>query len=400
MATRSEIQTGLEITANVEGMQNIQQLTTSIEQAGSETANLSKEAEKLANQWKEVQSNQELINHYKSLKSALSENNQEIKYTEQAMRQLNTMMANGIVTSEQEEYKKLEKQLQKLNEERRNLSQSLRKTSSDMYEAGISVRNLANYERELKIQSEQAQQGLHQLNAEAQRLHTLSQARVTLGLDTDDKARQEIQRVTKAYEELKRSGTLSQSELARATDLHITRIRELEASLQQTRPSIMEIGSEISNLVGKAGGLAYLTKEAMAFETAMASVKKVTDGTPEQYEQLASGIKNLAGELGVMPNKLAEIAAQGGQAGIALEKLPQFTKMAAEMSVAFGISSESAGEMASKISNVFGIPLEKMSELNDAINTLGNTTAAKEAEISEVLMRIGGNAKQFGLAAE
>lgn len=122
MATRSEIQTGLEITANVEGMQNIQQLTTSIEQAGSETANLSKEAEKLANQWKEVQSNQELINHYKSLKSALSENKQEIKHTEQAMRQLNTMMANGIVTSEQEEYKKLEKQLQKLNEERRNLT--------------------------------------------------------------------------------------------------------------------------------------------------------------------------------------------------------------------------------------------------------------------------------------
>ena len=34
------------------------------------------------------------------------------------------------------------------------------------------------------------------------------------------------------------------------------------------------------------------------------------------------------------------------------------------------------------------------------INTLGNTSAAKESEIVDVMQRIGGQAKQFGLATE
>lgn len=160
-----------------------------------------------------------------------------------------------------------------------------------------------------------------------------------------------------------------------------------------------ELLGGLKNLTA-VGGLGMAAKEAMEFETAMAGVKKVAEGTDEQYATLANSLKELSQEMGIMPAALADIAAAGGQMGVAMERLPEFTRMAAQMSVAFNLTAEQAGEIAAKTSNVFGLQLDEMERVGDAINTLGNTTAAKEAEIAQVLLRIGGAAKQFGLTAE
>ena len=45
-------------------------------------------------------------------------------------------------------------------------------------------------------ESEQAQAALGELTAEAERLNAIAQARVTLGIDTDDNARRQIEEVT------------------------------------------------------------------------------------------------------------------------------------------------------------------------------------------------------------
>ena len=212
---------------------------------------------------------------------------------------------------------------------------------------------------------------------------------------------QEIQQLEQSITQLRQHGTQTQNQLAQATQQHTQEIQQLEQSLQRVRPTLAQVAQDLAQLGSGAGGLAYAAREAMGFEAAMAQVAKVTEGTPEQYAQLTEQIQQLAQQLGIMPAQLAQIAAQGGQMGLTLAQLPKFTQMAAEMSVAFGISSEAAGEFAAKIKNVFGFErLEEIERLGDAINALGNTTAAKEAQISEVLMRIGGNAKQFGLTAQ
>ena len=69
----------------------------------------------------------------------------------------------------------------------------------------------------------------------------------------------------------------------------------LEASLQDAAPSLWEIVKGVTEIGKSAGGLAYAANEAMKFESAMAQVKKVTEGTPEQYAQLSAAIKDLAG---------------------------------------------------------------------------------------------------------
>ncbi|ULJ61073.1 phage tail tape measure protein [Wielerella bovis] len=398
--TDSIIKAGIQISTQVGGGEQIDKLVKSIAETSDETSQLSQEAQKLAQEWQKAQQNTALITHYKTVKSSLADNREEIAHTEQQLRKLDVQMSNGKTKEQQQQFNQLKEKLVQLNQQKRALSENLRQTSIAMNEAGISSKHLANNQKYFADQAQKTEQKLQELNQQAQKTQQIAQSKAILGMDVDDRARKEIAELDKAFADLKRNGGLSQAELARAAQLHAKKVGEIEQSLQRVKPSLSEVAQGVAGIVGQAGGLTYVAKQAIEFESAMASVKKVTDGTPEQYAKLSSEIKTMAGELGVLPAELAEIAAAGGQANVALEELPKFTRMAAEMAVAFKIPAEQAGDMAAKIGNVFQIPISKVGELMDAVNVLGNNTAAKEAEISNVLMRIGGNAKQFGLVAE
>ncbi|MDO4434842.1 MAG: phage tail tape measure protein [Cardiobacteriaceae bacterium] len=161
------------------------------------------------------------------------------------------------------------------------------------------------------------------------------------------------------------------------------------------------IGSLNSTLVAVgASDLGKAIKQAIDFESAMAGVKKVVEGTPEEFQKLNEQIQQLGVDLGLGSVAVAELAAAGGQLGVPIDELAKFSEMAGKMSVAFNMTADEAGNAAAKLANVFNIPVLEVEKLGDAINTLGNNTAAKEREIVEAMLRIGGSARQFGLAEE
>ncbi len=313
---------------------------------------------------------------------------------------LEKSMRGGGTQQQQADLAKLRAESERLAKSETELTGKLYAARDAMSVSGVSVKNLAAEEARLSSESAAATAQLDRLTAEAQTLKAIADAKIQLGIDTDDKARQEIQKTKDAYELLKNSGTLSHEELARAAQLQESKVRELEASLKGVKPSIAEVASEIQGLVGGAGGLAFATREAMKFETAMAGVKKVADGTDEQYAQLSDELKKMGAELGISAAEMAELAAAGGQLGIPIEKLSEFTAIASKMSVAFGMSAEEAGNAAATIANVFQLPIGEVEKLGDAINVLGNNTAAREKDIVAAMARIGGTAKQFGLVAD
>ena len=244
-----------------------------------------------------------------------------------------------------------------------------------------------------------------QLGSVSHELSALEGARVTIGLDADNRARQEITQLDHALEQLRASGTLTEEELARATQLHAERVGELreqlgEVGAEESAERFSDMAQGLAEVVAAGGGLAGVVAEAVQFEAAMASVKKAVDATPEAMAHLSSQVKELAIELGMVPEAVAEITAAGGRLGVAFEDLPEFTRLAGQMAVAFDMTAEAAGDSAAKLANVFQIPLAEVRALGDAINTLGNNTAAREGEIVEALNRIGGSARQFGLATE
>nr|DAW67407.1 MAG TPA: minor tail protein [Caudoviricetes sp.] len=396
----ANIQAGLEIKAGVSGVENIDALAQSIEAAGIDTGKLTTEAKELGATLAKAQAQQAAIAEYKALSAELDNTAKEMRALDELTATLEKSMRGGGTQQQQADLAKLRAESERLAKSETELTGKLYAARDAMSVSGVSVKNLAAEEARLSSESAAATAQLDRLTAEAQTLKAIADAKIQLGIDTDDKARQEIQKTKDAYELLKNSGTLSHEELARAAQLQEGKVRELEASLKGVKPSISEIASEVQGLVGKAGGLAFAAKEAMKFETAMAGVKKVAEGTDEQYAKLSDELKKMSAEFGISAAEMADLAAAGGQLGIPIEKLSEFTAIASKMSVAFGMTAEEAGNAAATIANVFQLPIGEVEKLGDAINVLGNNTAAREKDIVAAMARIGGTAKQFGLAAD
>ena len=385
----NRISAELLITAGVDGMQHLDRLIERIGEAGGETGQLTDAAAQLRQEWDSLSADDQ-AKRLHDLAEAANQAANDVGIIGQRAREAGEELddlSKAKITLGLDNDEKIKQQIEEVNAAFRLLQEQGGLTHEELMRA-------ADHHR-ARLQELEAE--LSRIGPE---LDDLSKAKITLGIDNDDNVRKQIEEVTEAYKLLREEGNLSHEELVRATEAHRARVEELEAQLGRVRPSLEDIAAGVGKMVGAFAGLTSIAKDAMEFETAMAGVKKVVDGTPEQMASLAGQVKNLAYELGMVPEAVAEIAAQGGQLGVAFADLPEFTRLAGQMSVAFGMTAGQAAEAAAKISNVFGISLAEMRQLGDAINVLGNNTAAKEAEISEALLRIGGTAKQFGLAAE
>ncbi len=167
---------------------------------------------------------------------------------------------------------------------------------------------------------------------------------------------------------------------------------------QLAKQSAISIGSAVSTLSGLSGAVVGISKPAIAFESAMADVKKVVDfKTPDGFKKLSGDLLELTRTLPMTGEELAAIAASGGQLGVAEEDIKAFTTTIAKMSVAFDMSAEDSGDAMAKLANVYKIPISEIGKLGDAINELSNSSPAKASDIVSTLGRIGGVAKQFGL---
>lgn len=378
----NRLDVGLLIHAGVEGLDQLDRVIGELDQTGESTEQLRTEAARLRQQWDNLSPDEQAA-ALERLGRATNDATQRVREVREELDDL----SKAKITLGLDNDEKIKQQIEEVNAAFRLLQEQGGLTHEELMRA-------ADHHR-ARLQELEAE--LSRIGPE---LDDLSKAKITLGIDNDDNVRKQIEEVTEAYKLLREEGNLSHEELVRATEAHRARVEELEAQLGRVRPSLEDIAAGVGKMVGAFAGLTSIAKDAMEFETAMAGVKKVVDGTPEQMASLAGQVKNLAYELGMVPEAVAEIAAQGGQLGVAFADLPEFTRLAGQMSVAFGMTADQAAEAAAKISNVFGISLAEMRQLGDAINVLGNNTAAKEAEISEALLRIGGTAKQFGLAAE
>ncbi|MCR6673221.1 phage tail tape measure protein [Devosia ginsengisoli] len=142
-------------------------------------------------------------------------------------------------------------------------------------------------------------------------------------------------------------------------------------------------------------------RDAMAFESAMADVRKVVDfGSEGAFKDFQAELIALSKRIPISVNGLAQIAAAAGQAGIAGEDLIRFTEAAAKVGVAFDISADEAGEAMAKMMTGLGITIDEAVLLTDAMNHLSNAQASSAAEVLDVVRRVGAQAKMFGFTAE
>lgn len=171
-----------------------------------------------------------------------------------------------------------------------------------------------------------------------------------------------------------------------------------KAAMDELRSQRQAMRSDAMDAIG-IGATAFVpVKLAIDFESAMSDVKKVVDfDTPDGFQKLSDDIMRMSRYLPLSVEQLAQIAASGGQLGVAAKDIPAFVEQIAKMATAFDMSAESAGDSMAKLANVYGIPIAQIGRLGDAINQLSNESPAKASDIVATLGRVGGVAKQFGL---
>ena len=172
----------------------------------------------------------------------------------------------------------------------------------------------------------------------------------------------------------------------------------IQTRLELERGSREKMRSEVMGVIASVGTVIMPIKVAMDFETSMAEVRKVVDfDTPQQFKQMGDDLLQMTHRIPMAGRELAQIAASGGQLGIARKDIAGFTETVAKMSVAFDMAADQAGDSMAKLANVYKIPIAQIGRLGDAINHLSNSSPAKAENIINALERVGGVAKQFGL---
>ena len=172
----------------------------------------------------------------------------------------------------------------------------------------------------------------------------------------------------------------------------------IQTRLELERGSREKMRSEVMGVIAAVGTVIMPIKVAMDFESSMAEVRKVVDfDTPQQFKQMGDDLLQMTHRIPMAGRELAQIAASGGQLGIARKDIAGFTETVAKMSVAFDMAADQAGDSMAKLANVYKIPIAQIGRLGDAINHLSNSSPAKASDLVNTLGRVGGVAKQFGL---
>ncbi|WXG20582.1 phage tail tape measure protein [Campylobacter concisus] len=184
-------------------------------------------------------------------------------------------------------------------------------------------------------------------------------------------------------------------------DLQRATKAKIRLDMDEAKQKLANLKTEIVASAASVAIIAAPIKSAIDFESSMADVKKVVDFKDDnEIKGFSNEILKMSQVIPMTADGLTQVAAAGGQMGLAKDELLKFTEMAAKTAVAFDITAEIAGDTIGKIKNILSLSLDETGEMMDAINHLSNNNAAKASEIVEVMKRIAGIGKQVGLAKE
>lgn len=160
-------------------------------------------------------------------------------------------------------------------------------------------------------------------------------------------------------------------------------------------------------LVGIGGALAVSAKAAIDFESSLAGVAKTTDLAGSAFAKAGSplaafgqALRSLSLRIPINVNELAAIAEAGGQLGIQVPNLIEFTEVMAAMGVSTNISATEAAEGFARFANIMGTSQDQFGRLGSIVVDLGNKFATTEAEILHFGTRLAPIGKTVGMTEE
>ncbi|WP_052081020.1 tape measure protein [Pseudomonas sp. ML96] len=261
-------------------------VTADLDSAVREVAGFRKEYAELV---KQVEKPLRQVNATRELEKALEATGTQARQTKQRLVELQAELIRTDNPSAQlqESFRATGKELQQLQRQEAMQANQLARMRAELKAAGVDTTRLAAEQRRLNAEMDQALstgrqdaavRGIREraaalkLQAAAQRQANLEAARENLGVNQFRAAQQEIHRATQQYEQLRRSGKLTNQELVVAQQQLTARIRESREALQGLNGSGSGFGG---GLVAGAGGALALTAVARSYIQITDEAKKM-----------------------------------------------------------------------------------------------------------------------------
>lgn len=224
--------------------------------------------------------------------------------------------------------------------------------------------------------------------------------------ETAQRSYRNAERAAKKYGVTVENVAKAQTETAAAigrTEAALGRQQQMLANQAKRK----EYHGQIMETVATAAAVVAPVKLAIDYESNWADLKKVANFAKDDEEKrIKQDIFSVSERTGLGPNEVTKIAAAAAEAGVANgadgnldpEKMKRFLNDAAEMSVAYGITAEEAGERLATYQSRMELTAEQTRGMGDAMNYVASKMNATAADTSSVVARMGAVGKTAGLS--
>ena len=233
-----------------------------------------------------------------------------------------------------------------------------------------------------------------------------TRTKLTGQVQASERAFKSAERAAKKYGVTVENMAKAQSETAAAigrTEAALGRQQQMLANQAKRK----EYHGQIMETVATAAAVVAPIKLAIDYESNWADLKKVANFAKDDDEKrIKQDIFSVSERTGLGPNEVTKIAAAAAEAGVANgadgnldpEKMKRFLNDAAEMSVAYGITAEEAGERLATYQSRMELTAEQTRGMGDAMNYVASKMNATAADTSSVVARMGAVGKTAGLS--
>ncbi len=262
----------------------------------------------------------------------------------------------GTATKEMSEsYRKAQENVRKLAEQLDKKQAAYRASRESVKAAGIDTTKLAAEEKRLA-------------NA-AKATGEVWAARQALGVRSHRDVRDEITRLRGAYDTLKRSGTLTSTELVQAQRHLQGRIRELRTQTVAWGGDLTKVHTGLLGLAGAGYAIGKAFSEYSGFETGMAEVYTLVDLSKDKFAEFKDVVRDVSKELPQDARDLTKALYDIVSAGVELQNSPKVLELSAKAATAGITETQTAANVGIGVMNAYGKTVGDLEGIYDVLFT-------------------------------
>ena len=283
-------------------------------------------------------------------------------------------------------FKKQSEALDKNVKKIRALYQEQDRLQQELEETGEPTEALR---RKLERNESQIQQTTAKIKEQEKALDELGEELREAGVNTDNLTG-ENERLQKSYDNLKSSQE---------------RLQRLNEEQQKVKKSIGQTKAQLAGTLRVISGVAAAVyagpvKAAMDYETALAKVGTIADGTKVPMETMSKEIMALSNSTGIATTALADDVYNAISAGQDTADAVNFVTYSTKLAKAGFAESAQTLDVLTTILNAYGLEADEVGRVSDMLIQTQNKGKVTVAELSSVMGKIIPTAKSNGVALE